>query len=166
MFRINLSTEIEGATHRSPIASKSLWRKPVKYYCSIDMAGLLAVMVAILFAFVGPASIEVFTPRGGSVDFPQVDHSSSFPAANREDALFVAVMRNGRVFIDSTQVRPDLAPAFIRSKIGGEKRVYIKADANAEYGAVASTVEAIRAAGIKDIVFFVEEKKTRPVTSE
>jgi biopolymer transport protein ExbD len=45
---------------------------------------------------------------------------------------------------------------------GAEKKVYIKADANARYGAVVEVLNGVRDAGIQNIAFIVDDKRSDP----
>ena len=82
-------------------------------------------------------------------------------AANREDALLVAVERNGRIWLDTDQITPEQLPAKIRERLsrGAERRVYIKADARSKYGLVVEVLRSVRSAGIENIAFLVDDRK-------
>ena len=82
--------------------------------------------------------------------------------ADKEDALLVAVMRDGKVYFGNDQVAPDQLTQKIKDKLTNktDKRVYLKADARAKYGSVVDVVDNVRAAGVDDLGLLTEQKKT------
>ena len=72
----------------------------------------------------------------------------------------VAITRNGQIWLATDQITPENSPAAIldRVRTGAERRVYIKADMRARYGAVARVVDSVRAAGIEQVAFIVDKR--------
>jgi biopolymer transport protein TolR len=99
---------------------------------------------------------------GQSADLAQADHPISMPKAVREDAMVVAVMRDGKVFFGTDRIKPWNLPVKIRDSVshGAERKVYIKADARAKYGAVKDVLDGVRSSGIEKIGFLVERRRT------
>ncbi len=87
--------------------------------------------------------------------------ATPMPWADREDAIIVAIQRDGVVYLNHERVIFDDFQNRIRAALsaGAERRVYIKADMNSSYGKVSQVVEQIRAAGIRDIAFLVEQRQ-------
>ena len=55
----------------------------------------------------------VITPmlqKGVTVDLAKVNNPTQMPDADKEDALIVAVMRNGDVFFGNDRIAPVMAP--------------------------------------------------------
>jgi biopolymer transport protein TolR len=73
--------------------------------------------------------------------------------AHREDATIVSITRVGNVFLGNTQVQlADLLGEVKKSLAqGGERKIYLKADARAKYGDVKAVIEAIKKTGIDHI---------------
>ena len=73
--------------------------------------------------------------------------------AHREDATIVTVTRDGNVFVANTQVQLADLPSQIAKSLaqGGERKIYLKRDAQAKYGDVKAVIECIKAAGIENI---------------
>jgi hypothetical protein len=46
-------------------------------------------------------------PSAGSIDLAKVNYPISMPGAKREDALIVAAMRSGSVFVGNERVTPE-----------------------------------------------------------
>jgi biopolymer transport protein ExbD/biopolymer transport protein TolR len=100
-----------------------------------------------------------------TVDIPRVAHSIPMPRANREDALLVAVFRDGSVYYGTDKIRSEDLSSKISERLRDrsvERKVYIKADSHARYGTVEGVLDAIHVAGIEKIAFLVDERK--PVT--
>jgi len=77
-------------------------KRRFRFLNGIDVSAFLAIQLAILFLFLGEAtSVDVRRPMA---DLPTVDHPSSMPDANREDALTVTVTRDGNVYFRTQQV--------------------------------------------------------------
>jgi biopolymer transport protein ExbD len=128
---------------------------------NINVTPMVDVMLVLLIIFM------VITPmlqKGVSVDMAQTNNPQQMPDADKEDALLVAVMRDGKVFFDTDQIPPDQLGPKIRDKIANraDKRVYIKSDARAKYGIVVDVVDNIRSAGVDQLGLLTEQRKGMP----
>ena len=85
------------------------------------------------------------------------------PGALKEDALLVAVQRDGGIFLGTEQVILPRLSTEIRERVsrGAENKVYIRADARGRYGRVLEVLNAVRYAGVENIGFIVEERRTQ-----
>lgn len=127
--------------------------------CRIDVTAFAALMFALVAMFLLPASI-VIDHHGSSVDLVRVSHARAMPGALREDALFLAIQRDGRIWFDEEKITPDHLSAEIRERVarGAEPKVYIRVDARAKYGDVIQVLHNVRSAGIDDVAFLVNER--------
>jgi biopolymer transport protein TolR len=126
--------------------------------CKIDVTPFASVMVFLL------ALMMIGTPspyHGVGVDLPKVWHPIGMWRANREDALIIVVMRDGRIFFGSDRVRPEGLVAKISERLahGAKREVYIRADARARYGTVSAVLGGIRAAGVETVGILVDQKR-------
>lgn len=126
----------------------------------INVTPMVDVMLVLLIVFM------VITPmlqHGVSVDLAPVNNPSPMQDADKEDALLVAVMRDGKVYFGNDQV-PDLTQLTqkIKDKLANkqDKKVYLKADARAKFGSVVDVVDNVRAAGVDDLGLLTEQRKT------
>jgi len=73
--------------------------------------------------------------------------------------MIVTMFRDHKVFYRCDPVRSSELPAKIRQSLnqGGEREVYMRADARARYGWVAELLNGIRSAGVEKIGFLVEQ---------
>jgi biopolymer transport protein ExbD/biopolymer transport protein TolR len=100
--------------------------------------------------------------KGVSVDLAKVDNPQSMPDADKEDALIVAVMKDGSVFFGNDKVNPDDLTGKIRDRLTGriDKRVYLRADARTKFGNVLTVVDDVRSAGVDDLGLLTDQRKT------
>ncbi|MGZ4824702.1 MAG: biopolymer transporter ExbD, partial [Terriglobales bacterium] len=100
-----------------PIGKRAL---PVN--SSINVTPMVDVMLVLLIIFM------VITPmlqKGVSVDLAKTNNPVQMPDADKEDALLVAVTRDGKVFFGSDQISPDQLTNKIKDKLAArvDKRV-------------------------------------------
>jgi biopolymer transport protein ExbD/biopolymer transport protein TolR len=125
---------------------------------TINVTPMVDVMLVLLIIFM------VITPmlqKGVSVDLAKTNNPSMMPDAEKEDALLVAVTRDGKVYFISDQIAPDQLTNKIKDKLASrtDKRVYVRADARAKYGVVAEVVDNVRAAGVDQLGLLTEQRR-------
>ncbi len=102
-------------------------------------------------------------PRFGPSDLPKVNFPDMAPDANRDDAIILVVMSNGRVFwrkdpISIDDLRPQLRYRLERNPYA---QVFLAVDARASYAEVSTVLAAVRSAGVERVVFLVDQRKIR-----
>jgi biopolymer transport protein TolR len=132
-----------------------------KVNANINVTPMVDVMLVLLIIFM------VITPmlqKGVSVDLAKVNNPAQMPDADKEDALLVAIMRDGKVFLGNDQIPPDQLTNKIKDRIANlvDKRVYIRADARAKFGSVVDVVDNVRAAGVDQLGLLTEQRKATP----
>lgn len=139
--------------------------KANRLICGFDRTPFVNVTVVLAALFVIGAMTVPPSHHGSGVDLSRVANPISMSRANREDAVQVAITRDGKFFFGSKPTRASDLPQRIRDSIarGSEWKVYIKADARAKYGWVAVVVDRSHEAGIEKIGFLVDQRKTLPV---
>jgi len=131
-----------------------------KINSDINVTPMVDVMLVLLIIFM------VVTPmlqKGVSVDLARVNSPVQMPDADKEDALLVAVQRDGRIFFGTEPITVDQLTQKIRDRLAnktGEKRVFVKADARAKYGSVVEVVDNVRAAGVDQLGLLTDQKKS------
>lgn len=126
----------------------------------INMTPLVDVMLVLLIIFM------VVTPmltKGISVDMVKTRHPIAMQAADKDDAILIAVTRDGRTFLGTTQMPPDQLPSKVKDLLVNrlDKMVYIRSDARARYERVVEVVDNLRAAGVDQIGLLTEQIKER-----
>jgi biopolymer transport protein ExbD/biopolymer transport protein TolR len=123
-----------------------------KVNSNINVTPMVDVMLVLLIIFM------VITPMlNNKVELilPVANAALSMENANKEDAVTVAVTRDGRTFLGGDQVNLDdissKVAAKLENKPEGEKEVYMRADYRANYGKVMDAVDQIRAAGVSQL---------------
>ena len=134
-----------------------------KVNSNINVTPMVDVMLVLLIIFM------VITPmlqHGVSVDMAKVNNPEQMPDADKEDALIVAVMRDGKVFFGNDQIPVDQLTNKVKDRLANktDKRVYVKADARAKFGEVVGVVDNVRAAGVDQLGLLTDQnqKKTAP----
>jgi biopolymer transport protein ExbD len=131
----------------------------------INVTPMVDVMLVLLIIFM------VITPllsKGVQVNMVKTKNPIPMQAADKSDAILVAVTRDGRTYLNSTQMQPDdLAPKvkdLLTNRL--DKTVFIRADQRAKYEKVVTVVDNLRAAGVDQVGLLTEqipqEKKPTP----
>jgi biopolymer transport protein ExbD/biopolymer transport protein TolR len=129
-----------------------------KVNSDINVTPMVDVMLVLLIIFM------VVTPmlqKGVSVDMAKVNSPEQMPDADKEDALLVAVQRDGTVFFGTDKTPVDQLTQKIKDRLANktDKRVFLKADARAKYGSVVEVVDNVRAAGVDQLGLLTDQKK-------
>jgi biopolymer transport protein TolR len=132
----------------------SALRRRNELLCRIDMWGFVSVMIVLLFMLLMHKMSYVDLPRN-VVDLVAAHHSTRMPSALREDAVRVNITRDGAVFFGNSRVAKSDLPDLIRESLrqGAERRVYVSADARANYSQITAVLEEIRLTGIENVAF-------------
>ena len=99
---------------------------------NINVTPMVDVMLVLLIIFM------VITPmlqNKVSVDMAKVDNPTSMPDADKEDAIVVAITRDGGVFLGQDKIAVSELGARVRDKIADKpgKTIFVRADARAQF---------------------------------
>ncbi len=113
----------------------------------IPMADIMLVLL-IIFMVVTP-----LLTKDIPVDLATALNSRDMQDADKDDAIVVAVTRDGRIYLHSTKVEKDDLTGQIKDLIANrlDKTVYIRSDSRAKYGDVVAVVDEIRSAGVDQL---------------
>jgi biopolymer transport protein ExbD/biopolymer transport protein TolR len=134
-----------------------------KVNSNINVTPMVDVMLVLLIIFM------VITPMLNNkvnVDLPVVTAAVIMDNANKEDAITVAVTRDGKTFLGGDQVSlGDLGTKVAdleakKTDPSADKSVYLRADERANYGKVMDTIDAIRTAGVSQLNLLTDMNKT------
>jgi biopolymer transport protein ExbD/biopolymer transport protein TolR len=122
----------------------------------INVTPMVDVMLVLLIIFM------VITPmlqKGVSVDMAKAANTRDMQDADKEDAVVLAVTRDGKVFLQSDRINPDQITTGVKDRLANklDKTVYVKADSHARYGVVAGVVDNVRAAGVDSLGLLAEK---------
>lgn len=131
----------------------------------INVTPMVNVMLVMLIIFM------VITPmlsKGVSVDLVKTKNPIPMQAADRDDAILVAVTRDGKVYLETTQVTADALPNKVKDLLTNrvDKTCYVKADQRAKYGTVVEVVDNLRAAGVDQLGLLTESTEKSKAAAE
>ncbi|MGD0788545.1 MAG: biopolymer transporter ExbD [Terracidiphilus sp.] len=121
-----------------------------KVNSNINVTPMVDVMLVLLIIFM------VITPmlqNKVQIDMASVVNPTNMPDADKEDAIVVAITRDGGVFLGQNKVAVDQLGVLVRDKLSDKpsKTIYVRADARAQYKAVEDAIDAVRTAGVDDV---------------
>ena len=134
-----------------------------KVNSNINVTPMVDVMLVLVIIFM------VITPMLNNkvnVDLPTATAAVVMENANKEDAVTVAVTRDGKAYLGGDQVTVDDLAAKVADKLTNktDKEVYLRADVRANYGRVMDVGDQIRAAGVSNLGLLTEKKDTDDTT--
>ena len=121
----------------------------------IPMADIMLVLL-IIFMVVTP-----MLQKTHQVDMASVNNAQDMKDADKDDAIVVAVTRDGSLFLGNNKIAKEEITGQIKDRIANklDKRVYVKSDARAKYGDVVAVVDEIRSAGVDQLGLLTEKVK-------
>jgi len=132
------------------------WHRPsVPVTSDINVTPLVDVMLVLLIIFM------VITPlmqHGINVTLAQAVNPQVLQNADKDDAVIVAVSHDGRLYFGNDMMTSDAVTEKVRDAVSNklDKTVYVKADKQAAFSAVAGLVDAVRDAGVDSIAMETE----------
>jgi biopolymer transport protein TolR len=142
----------------------ALRNEGAKVNSNINVTPMVDVMLVLLIIFM------VITPmlqKGASVDMASVNNPVPMPDADKEDALLVVVMRDGQIYFGTDRITADQLTQKVKDRLADkpDKRIFIRADMRAKYGAVVDVVDNVRSAGVDDVGLLTEQKHAGPANN-
>jgi biopolymer transport protein TolR len=125
-----------------------------KVNSNINVTPMVDVMLVLLIIFM------VITPMLGdkvTVTLPKVSAAVIMDAANKEDAITVAVTRDGKTFLGGDEVSLTDLSARVqdleakKTNPGDDKAVYLRAYNRANFGKLEDTIDSLRTAGVNQL---------------
>ena len=122
----------------------------------IPMADIMLVLL-IIFMVVTP-----MLQKGVSVDMAKVENPEDMRDADKDDAILIAVTRDGRYFLGTTQISLDDITNKVKDLLANrlDKTVFVKSDARAKYGEVVKAVDEVRSAGVDNLGLLTDKLDT------
>src|SRR3954469_19560767 len=125
----------------------ALAKRRQTFNSEINVTPMVGVMLVLLIIFM------VITPmlqKGHDVDLAKTNSPHAMDDADKEDAILIAITREGKVYFGNDQIQPDELAQKVKDRLANktDKRVYIKSDARAKYGTVVDVVDNVRSAGV------------------
>ena len=125
---------------------------------NINVTPMVDVMLVLLIIFM------VITPmlqQKVQIDMAKVDNPTNMPDADKEDAIVVAITRDGGVFLGQNKVSVNELGPQVRDKLLGTpgRTIFIRADARAQFRAVEDAIDAVRTAGVDDVGLLTQKRE-------
>ena len=121
----------------------------------IPMADIMLVLL-IIFMVVTP-----MLQKGVSVDMAKVNNAEDMQNADKDDAIILAVTRDGKMYLGSKQVALSEITTSVKDQIANrlDKTVFVRSDARAKYGDVVKAVDEVRSAGVDNLGLLTEKNQ-------
>ena len=126
----------------------------------INVTPMVDVMLVLLIIFM------VITPmltHGVSVNMVKTRNPIPMQAADKSDAVLIAVTRDGNVFLNNTKLRAeDLAPKvkdMLTNRL--DKECFLRADQRAKYQIVLDVVQNLQSAGVDQLGLLTEQVEAK-----
>ena len=129
-----------------------------KVNSNINVTPMVDVMLVLLIIFM------VITPmlqNKVQIDMAKVDNAVAMPDADKDDAIVVAVTRDGGIFLGQNRVDPTQLGSLVRDKLADktDKTIYVRADSRAQYRAVEDAIDDVRTAGVEEVGLLTQRKE-------
>ena len=123
----------------------------------IPMADIMLVLL-IIFMVVTP-----MLQKGVSVDMAKVNNAEDMQDADKDDAIILAVTRDGKMYLGSKPVTLDQITTAVKDQLSNrlDKTVFVRSDARAKYGEVVKAVDEVRAAGVDNLGLLTEKNQKK-----
>jgi biopolymer transport protein ExbD/biopolymer transport protein TolR len=132
----------------------------------INVTPMVDVMLVMLIIFM------VITPmlsKGVSVDLVRTTNPINMANAEKEDAIVVAITRDGKCFLGTTPTKAEELAPKVKDMLTNrlDKTTYLKADARSRYQKVVEIVDNLRSAGVDQLGLMTEQRddKSRPASN-
>jgi len=128
-----------------------------KVNSNINVTPMVDVMLVLLIIFM---VITTMLNNKVQLTLPVATAAVIMENANKEDAITVAITRDGKVFLGADPINPDLLGGKISEKLENktDKQVYLRADVRAKYGKVMEVIDDIRTAGVSELGMLTDKR--------
>ncbi len=125
---------------------------------NINVTPMVDVMLVLLIIFM------VITPmlqNKVAIDMAKVANAVNMPDADKEDAIVVAITRDGSVYLGQNRVALEQLGGMVRDRLSDKpgKTIYVRADARAQFRTVEDAIDAVRTAGVDDVGLLTQRKE-------
>jgi biopolymer transport protein TolR len=122
----------------------------------INVTPLVDVMLVLLIIMM---LIAPMLQQGVSVRLPLAENTADKPSS--QDQTVIAIAPNGDVYLNAKPIRKGELATKVAELLENkkDKLVLIRADTDAQYGAVMGAMDELRQAGIEDVGLITDPKK-------
>jgi biopolymer transport protein ExbD/biopolymer transport protein TolR len=136
-----------------------------KVNSNINVTPMVDVMLVLLIIFM------VITPmlqNKVAIDLARVNNATLMPDADKEDAVVVAITRDGGVFLGQNKVDPTQLGSLVRDMLADktDKTIFVRADARAQFKSVEDAIDDVRTAGVETVNLLTARREGNQVGGE
>jgi biopolymer transport protein ExbD/biopolymer transport protein TolR len=136
-----------------------------KVNSNINVTPMVDVMLVLLIIFM------VITPllqHKVQIDLARVNNATLMPDADKEDAVIVAITRDGGVFLAQNKVDPSQLGSLVRDMLADktDKTIFVRADARAQFKSVEDAIDDVRTAGVETVNLLTDKREGNQVGGE
>ena len=129
-----------------------------KINSDINVTPMVDVMLVLLIIFM------VITPmlqNKVQIDMAKVDNPTPMPDADKEDAIVVAITRDGSVYLGQDRISDQDLGQKVRDKLADTpgKTIFVRADSRAQFRAVEDAIDAVRTTGVDEVGLLTQKKE-------
>ena len=122
---------------------------------NINVTPMVDVMLVLLIIFM------VITPmltQKVQITMAVVKNPIAMPDAEKDDAVVVAITRDGKMFLGQSMVSASELGQQVADRLANktDKTVYVRADARAQFKAVEDAIDDVRTAGVDQVGLLTE----------
>ena len=124
----------------------------------INVTPMIYILLVLLIIFM------VITPmlqNKVAIDLATVVNPTAMPDADKEDAIVVAVTRDGAVYLGQNRVDPSQLGSMVRDKLADktDKTIFVRADQRAQFKAVEDAIDEVRTAGVETVDLLTQKRE-------
>ena len=136
-----------------------------KVNSNINVTPMVDVMLVLLIIFM------VITPmlqNKVQIDLARVQNATLMPDADKEDAVVVAITRDGGVFLGQNKVDPSQLGSLVRDMLADktDKTIFVRADARAQFKSVEDAIDDVRTAGVEEVGLLTQRREGNQIGGE
>jgi biopolymer transport protein ExbD/biopolymer transport protein TolR len=136
-----------------------------KVNSNINVTPMVDVMLVLLIIFM------VITPmlqNKVAIDLARVNNATLMPDADKEDAVVVAITRDGGVFLGQNKVDPTQLGSLVRDMLADktDKTIFVRADARAQFKSVEDAIDDVRTAGVETVNLLTDRREGNQIGGE
>jgi biopolymer transport protein ExbD/biopolymer transport protein TolR len=136
-----------------------------KVNSNINVTPMVDVMLVLLIIFM------VITPmlqNKVAIDLARVNNATLMPDADKEDAVVVAITRDGGVFLGQNKVDPSQLGSLVRDMLADktDKTIFVRADARAQFKSVEDAIDDVRTAGVETVNLLTARREGNQIGGE
>jgi biopolymer transport protein TolR len=148
-----------------PIMGVAVRDEGKKVNSNINVTPMVDVMLVLLIIFM------VITPmlqNKVQINMAQVENPTNMPDADKEDAIVIAVTRDGAVYLGQNKVDPSQLGSLVRDKLEDktDKMIYVRADERAQYKVVEDAIDDVRTAGVEEVGLLTQRREGNQIPGQ